>query len=635
MKWITKIAYGTGQMLKDLVAGVISIFYIVFYEGCISLSSSQVGALLLAGQIANGLATPLIGFLSDRPVSSNKFSRSNDQVNTSDNEKAIKDKRFLSRMKRQLRLGRRKSWHLGGCVLMLIAFPLMFGQPVSLIYLPVWAKLAINGIFLICVQIGWAAIQIPHLSIINDLTDSHDERVLLASLRYFFSGIGDMFTLLVSYYFFMSEKASSLHRQLVIDNNHNHTLISEVMSNEVGKNVNLMNQTQGSYSQSSSNVHYKITIEDLPIFRSVALIVTGIGALFIIIFHCGVREGKPKPCQSIKTQPCKDVINEHFEKNTISNNHLKNDSNDDTSDTKILKVESKRRRTYSLSTTLPWYAWFSLPRFWLSCSTFSIMRLSVTVSVLYMSPFLLHTMKMDKSIMVSVPMVTTICCLITSVGVQRVTKLLGNYIGPVFGVPFILCFCVIAHLLKSAKENLIAIYFAAAILGIGNTINNVRALVVITTLIGVKQVQTAAFVHGIASFFDKILTGLFIQCIQIFIPQLTYRHIQVYIVGSLVIVGGILATIDNLMYSESVKSLHPSCRSCFCGKTHSHSSPQSSLQSSSPSPSSSSSPRSSSPSSPSVLSSMEHRNGENTPRNIQIAYEPDESEEDKSEHKDK
>ncbi|VDQ08658.1 unnamed protein product [Trichobilharzia regenti] len=154
MKWITKIAYGTGQMLKDLVAGVISIFYIVFYEGCISLSSSQVGALLLAGQIANGLATPLIGFLSDRPVSSNKFSRSNDQVNTSDNEKAIKDKRFLSRMKRQLRLGRRKSWHLGGCVLMLIAFPLMFGQPVSLIYLPVWAKLAINGIFLICVQVS-------------------------------------------------------------------------------------------------------------------------------------------------------------------------------------------------------------------------------------------------------------------------------------------------------------------------------------------------------------------------------------------------------------------------------------------------------------------------------------------------
>ncbi|CAH8849103.1 unnamed protein product [Trichobilharzia szidati] len=131
MKWITKIAYGTGQMLKDLVAGVISIFYIVFYEGCISLSSSQVGALLLAGQIANGLATPLIGFLSDYRVSSNKLlsNNSNDQVNTSNNEKAIKDKRFLSRMKRQLRLGRRKSWHLGGCVLMLIAFPLMFGQP--------------------------------------------------------------------------------------------------------------------------------------------------------------------------------------------------------------------------------------------------------------------------------------------------------------------------------------------------------------------------------------------------------------------------------------------------------------------------------------------------------------------------
>ncbi|CAH8849101.1 unnamed protein product [Trichobilharzia szidati] len=482
-------------------------------------------------------------------------------------------------------------------------------------------------------EIGWAAIQIPHLSIINDLTDSHDERVLLASLRYFFSGIGDMFILLVTYYFFMSEKTSSLHRKSLPNNNNdpNQTPISGAMSSEVGKNVNLMNQTLDNHNQSVSNAYYQITIEDLPVFRSVALIVAGIGALFIIIFHCGVREGQPKPCQSIKTHSCIDVLNEDFERNTISNNDLKNDTNDDTSNTKILNVESKRRRTYSLSSTLPWYAWFTLPRFWLSCSTFSIMRLSVTVSVLYLSPFLLHTMKMDKSLMVSVPMVSTIFCLITSAGVQRITKLLGNYVGPVFGVPFILCYCIIAHFLKSAKEDLVGIYFAAAILGIGNTINNVRALVVITTLIGVKQVQTAAFVHGIASFFDKILTGLFIQCIQIFIPQLTYRHVQVYIVGSLVVVGGILATIDNLMYSESVKSLHPSCVSCFCGKTHSHSSPQSSLQSAS----SSSSPRSSSPTSPSFSSSLGQENGEKTTCNIQIINEPDESEKDKSEHKDK
>ncbi|CAH8545302.1 unnamed protein product [Schistosoma guineensis] len=152
MKWISKIAYGTGQMLKDLVAGVISIFYIIFYEGCISLSSSQVGALLLCGQIANGLATPLIGYLSDRPLGLTEKPATVHQSITCEDGSVKKDKRLINRMKRQLRLGQRKSWHLGGCLLMLVAFPLMFGQPEYFVGLPIVVKLLINGMFMICVQ---------------------------------------------------------------------------------------------------------------------------------------------------------------------------------------------------------------------------------------------------------------------------------------------------------------------------------------------------------------------------------------------------------------------------------------------------------------------------------------------------
>ncbi|KAH9587985.1 Major facilitator super domain-containing protein 12 [Schistosoma haematobium] len=152
MKWISKIAYGTGQMLKDLVLGFICIFYIIFYEGCISLSSSQVGALLLCGQIANGLATPLIGYLSDRPLGLTEKPTTVHQSITCEDGSVKKDKRLFNRMKRQLRLGQRKSWHLGGCLLMLIAFPLMFGQPEYFVGLPIVVKLLINGMFMICVQ---------------------------------------------------------------------------------------------------------------------------------------------------------------------------------------------------------------------------------------------------------------------------------------------------------------------------------------------------------------------------------------------------------------------------------------------------------------------------------------------------
>ncbi|CAH8549219.1 unnamed protein product [Schistosoma margrebowiei] len=581
MKWISKIAYGTGQMLKDLVAGVISIFYIIFYEGCISLSSSQVGALLLCGQIANGLATPLIGYLSDHPFSLTEKPTTGHQSITCEDGSVKKDKRLFNRMKRQFRLGQRKSWHLGGCLLMLIAFPLMFGQPEYFVGLPIVVKLLINGMLIICVQVGWAAVQIPHLSIINDLTDQHDERVLLASLRYFFSGIGDMATLLVTYLFFESEKSSLLIMKSVneTDNNvSNSQLFTKSLITTdiiVGSeratlfNDSINNQSTNVGKQLVVHSEYNITIQDLPIFRNVALIVVGIGVLFTIIFHCGVREGKPKAHQSFTMQSHENTTDEFSQMNG------KNDNNGLINGNSVVvsQLKSKRKRTYSLSSTLPWYAWFTLPRFWLSCSTFSIMRLSVTVSVMYMGPFLLNSLKMDKSSMVSAPLVTTISCLITSVGVQRINKVLGNYIGSVVGVLFILGFCTIAYFLNSADENLLAIYFAAAILGIGNTINNVRALVVITTLIGVKQVHTAAFVHGIASFFDKILTGVFIQCIQLCVPQLTYRHIQVYIVGSLAIFGGILATIGNFIYSETLESTDAPCLSCFCQRTTSSSPP--------------------------------------------------------------
>uniref|UniRef100_A0AA82N827 Uncharacterized protein n=1 Tax=Schistosoma mansoni TaxID=6183 RepID=A0AA82N827_SCHMA len=263
-------------------------------------------------------------------------------------------------------------------------------------------------------------------------------------------------------------------------------------------------------------------------------------------------------------------VNTSNEFSEVNGTNINNGFNDDNS-VVIFQIKSIRKRTYSLSSTLPWYAWFTLPRFWLSCSTFSIMRLSVTVS-LYSGPFLLNSLKMNKSSVVSVQLVTTISCLITSVAVQRINKLLGNYIGSVVGVPFILGFCAIAYFLKSADENLTAIYFSAAILGIGNTINNVRAVVVIATLTGVNQVHTAAFVHGIASFFDKILTGVFIQCIQLCVPQLTYRHIEVYIVGSLAVFGGILATIDHFIYSETVESTYALGLSCFIRRSTSSSS---------------------------------------------------------------
>ncbi|RTG80542.1 uncharacterized protein DC041_0001614, partial [Schistosoma bovis] len=403
-------------------------------------------------------------------------------------------------------------------------------------------------------KVGCAAVQIPHLSIINDLTDQHDERELLASLRYLFHGIGQLATLLITYLFFESEKSSLLLLKSVneTDNNVNNSQLftKSLITTDIIVGSERATLFKDSINNQSTNVgkqlvvhsEYNITIQDLPIFRNVALIVVGIGVLFTIIFHCGVREGKPKAHQSLAMQSHENATDEFSQVNGTSNNNGVINGNS----VVVSQLKSKRKTD---------------------------LQPFIYTSLVYSGPFLLNSLKLNKSSMVSVTLVTTISCLITSVGVQRINKLLGNYIGSVVGVLFVLVFCTIAYSLKPCDESLVALYFAAAILGIGNTINNVRALVVIATLIGVKQVHTAAFVHGIASLFDKILTGVFIQCIQLCVPQLTYRHIQVYIVGSLAVFGGILVTIDNFIYSETLESTDAPRLSCFCRRTTSSSPP--------------------------------------------------------------
>lgn len=90
LSFMTKLGYGLGHVLNDLCASVWFTYALVFYNVIIGLTNIDSGLLLLIGQIADGIATPIVGILSDRVVIS----------------------KFLYD-----RYGRRKTWHLiGMCV---------------------------------------------------------------------------------------------------------------------------------------------------------------------------------------------------------------------------------------------------------------------------------------------------------------------------------------------------------------------------------------------------------------------------------------------------------------------------------------------------------------------------------------
>ncbi len=80
--------------------------------------------------------------------------------------------------------GRRKSWHLIGCICVLISFPFLYNICIGCSSgTPCYAKFIYYVPFVIIFQFGWAATQISHLSLIPQLTPNENERVALNSIR--------------------------------------------------------------------------------------------------------------------------------------------------------------------------------------------------------------------------------------------------------------------------------------------------------------------------------------------------------------------------------------------------------------------------------------------------------------------
>lgn len=90
------VAYSLGHFSNDLCSACWS-FYLVFYlKFIVDLSPEQVGFVLLTGQFAYGITTPIVGALSDK-------------VDTP--------------------LGKRVPWYIFGSILVLPTFLIMFIHP--------------------------------------------------------------------------------------------------------------------------------------------------------------------------------------------------------------------------------------------------------------------------------------------------------------------------------------------------------------------------------------------------------------------------------------------------------------------------------------------------------------------------
>ncbi|XP_053503260.1 major facilitator superfamily domain-containing protein 12 isoform X1 [Ictalurus furcatus] len=159
---LRRLSYAVGHFLNDLCASMWFTYLLVYYHSVLGFQNSYAGVLLLVGQVADGVCTPLIGYESDRTSGCCNY-------------------------------GKRKTWHLIGTVSVVISFPFIFNQCMGCSeYTPQWASLIYFIPFIIIFQFGWAATQISHLSLIPELVKSESAKVELTAYRYAFTVIANI-----------------------------------------------------------------------------------------------------------------------------------------------------------------------------------------------------------------------------------------------------------------------------------------------------------------------------------------------------------------------------------------------------------------------------------------------------------
>ncbi|XP_030322329.1 major facilitator superfamily domain-containing protein 12 isoform X2 [Calypte anna] len=152
-----RLSFAAGHFLNDLCASLWFTYLLLYLHAVLGYGHRLAGALLLAGQAADGFCTPLLGYEADRSTGCGRY-------------------------------GRRKSWHLAGTTCVLVSFPFIFNPCLGCKEnTPQWAAFIYYLPFIIIFQFGWAATQISHLSLIPEMVTSDHEKVELTAFRYAFT----------------------------------------------------------------------------------------------------------------------------------------------------------------------------------------------------------------------------------------------------------------------------------------------------------------------------------------------------------------------------------------------------------------------------------------------------------------
>ncbi|NXM89264.1 MFS12 protein, partial [Oenanthe oenanthe] len=431
-----RLSFACGHFLNDACSALWFTYLLPFLHAVLGYGHGAAGGLLLAGQLADGLCTPLLGFEADRAHGCG-------------------------------RCGRRKGWHLAGTTCVLVSFPFVFSPCLACREsTPQWAAFIYYLPFIVIFQFGWAATQVSHLALIPELVSSVHGKVELTAFRYAFT----------------------------------------VMANITvyGLTWLLLN-----FQMDQPDHMEHLGPQDIHVFRNLALIVVGLGAVFSLIFHLGTKE-KPYP---------PGVLPEPEESTPL-----------------LHKEPPGPARPLLL-----WKDWLLQPSFYQVAVLYMATRLIVNLSQTYIAMYLTNSLLLSKKYIATIPLVMYVSGFLSSFLMKPVNKWIGRNLTYFVGILVVLAFASWVALARPTGDE---IYGLAVLLGAGSATILVTSLSMTADLIGTNT-HSSAFVYGAMSFTDKMANGLAVVMIQNLHPCPTelccpacvsfYRWVMVLVTGGVAV----------------------------------------------------------------------------------------------------
>jgi len=420
-----------------MAAAVWFSYLLLFLQDAEGLTGTQAGGVMFAGQLADALATPLVGLASDAG-------------------------------KGCCWLGRRKSWNAGGVVIVALNFWLMFGgvlhgETAS----NTVVKAVFLGLFAALFNVGWAAVQVSHMSMVPELTRDEGERVTLNSARYFFTVLSNCSVFLVMLLLLPSAS-----------------------------------------SESGNDPRYK----NPAVYNNLSFVVLGVGLFCSSIFILFSKESSLEDLKSREVEDFGEVRRGVSEggnrvEGEMDAPLLEQGSHDE-------PIPQRKGSGYDVAfyKVETWRDWLVVPDFWRVMGVYTAVRLSVNISQVYLTFFVPETLVMDQRAVAITPLLLYLSQLVSTVASRRVALWLGRRRSILLGSLLTVSACLsMAFLEPGWSSNFI--YPSVLLLGTGLALSMVISVSMEADLVG-NRVFSAAFVYGACSFADKLSSGLFVLAIQ-------------------------------------------------------------------------------------------------------------------------